>query len=57
MIFFSLPGVSLRFFNEIRKRMNKAEGAGSKITTPGKKRKRLSDDFDLGVLRRKVQEF
>ncbi|KAL4712109.1 hypothetical protein ACJJTC_010970 [Scirpophaga incertulas] len=55
-------GVSQGLISKIVKEGYAAEEAGTKIRTPGKERKRQSgfnhvDDFDMGVIRRKVHEF
>ncbi|XP_063897313.1 uncharacterized protein LOC135118660 [Helicoverpa armigera] len=55
-------GVGERFVRQLVKEKKQADATGSKISTPGKKRIRITgkieiDDFDLGVIRRKVHEF
>lgn len=60
--FIFISGVSERSVQRIVAEGKHAEATSSKIVTPGKKRKRLEtkcnlDDFDLGVVRRKIQQF
>ncbi|VVD05781.1 unnamed protein product [Leptidea sinapis] len=55
-------GISLRTVTRIIGEGRLAEASSSKIVTPGKNRKKrkdkiLMDDFDIGVLRRKIHEF
>ncbi|VVD05188.1 unnamed protein product [Leptidea sinapis] len=55
-------GVGERFVRKLVKEKDKADETGTKISTPGKKRKRTKykievDNFDLGVIRRKIHEF
>lgn len=57
-----ISGVSQGLISKIVKEGHAAEETGTKIRTPGKERKRKSgfvhvDDFDMGVIRRKVHEF
>jgi hypothetical protein len=59
--FVYISGVSQGLISKIVKG-HAAEGAGTKIRTPGKERTRQSgfihvDDFDMGVIRGKVHEF
>lgn len=60
MIYFT--GVGERFVRNLVKEKEQADATGTKISTPGKKRLRLKgkievDEFDLGVVRRKIHEF
>ncbi|CAG5016191.1 unnamed protein product [Parnassius apollo] len=55
-------GISLRTVARITNEGKLAEESSSKIVTPGKKRKTrkdkiVMDNFDIGVLRRKIHEF
>ncbi|VVD00987.1 unnamed protein product [Leptidea sinapis] len=55
-------GVGERFVRKLVKEKEQADETGTKISTPGKKRKRTKgkievDNFDLGVIRRKIHEF
>ncbi|KOB71227.1 Uncharacterized protein OBRU01_13955 [Operophtera brumata] len=55
-------GVGERFVRKLVKEKEQADATGSKISTPGKKRERTKgkieiDDFDIGVIRRKIHEF
>lgn len=58
MIYFT--GVGERFVRKLVKEKEQADETGTKISTPGKKRLRGRievDEFDLGVIRRKIHEF
>lgn len=62
VLVFYFAGVSERFVGQLVKEQKQADATGSKISTPGKKRTRTKgkieiDDFDLGVIRRKIHEF
>ncbi|VVD02918.1 unnamed protein product [Leptidea sinapis] len=55
-------GVGERFVRKLVKEKEQADETGTKISTPGKKRKMTKgkievDNFDLGVSRRKIHEF
>lgn len=57
-----ISGLSLRTVARIGSEGRLAEASSSKIVTPGKKRKTrkdkiVLDNFDIGVLRRKIHEF
>jgi len=57
-----ISGVSQGLISKIVKEGHVAEETGTKIRTPGKERQRKTgfihvDDFDMGVIRRKVHEF
>lgn len=58
----SFPGISLRTIARITNEGRLAQASSSKIVTPGKNRKTrkdkiIMDNFDMGVLRRKIHEF
>ncbi|CAH3921380.1 unnamed protein product [Pieris brassicae] len=55
-------GVGKHFVRKLVKEKEDADAAGTKIFIPGKKRLRLRvkieiDEFDLGVIRRKIHDF
>ncbi|XP_072930356.1 uncharacterized protein [Epargyreus clarus] len=55
-------GVSERFVYKLMNEKKKAEESNVKLSTPGKNRERKTgkldiDDFDIGVIRRKIHEF
>lgn len=57
-----ISGVSERFVYKLVNEEKLAQNSGTKISTPGKKRKRTKgkievDDFDIGVIKRKIHEF